>query len=103
MRSEVQKLFPDIKNYKRRPIRISMVRFYALSGEGVAADKTEKANANMGKYTIFVNKAHTLAHIVPKRTNIITRVPIHARLRKESDKVVEAYLYIRCAPYLVGL
>jgi hypothetical protein len=84
-------------------MRISIVRFYALSGAGVMQDKIDRANNNMGKYTIFINKKHTLAHIVPKGSDISTRVPIRAKLMKESDTTVEAYLYIKLVPYLVGL
>lgn len=95
------KLFP-YQNYKRRPLVIAIERGYALNCKG--QDKIEKANENMGKFTIFINKRHTLAHIVAKGETFWVRVPLASAktLITASDKAVEIYFVARLSKYLVG-
>jgi len=95
------KLFPYTQ-YKRRPLIIAIERGYALNGK--SQEKVEKADANMGKYTIFINKKHNLAHIVAKGENFWIRVPIMAykSLIVASDQAVEIYFVARLTKYLVG-
>ena len=97
----MNKLFP-FKGYKRRPLVITIERGFALNGK--AEEKIEKANANMGKYTIFINRKHNLAHILAKGENFWMRVPIASgkMLAVASDKDVEVYFVARLTKYLVG-
>ena len=53
----------NIKHPMKRNLA-SVERFVNLTMS--LADKIAKANKNMGKYKIFVNKKHTLAHVVVK-------------------------------------
>ena len=86
------------KHYKRRPLIVAVERFYRLTAS--LADKMEKANANVAKYTVFVNKKHTLAHLLFKEDDVLVRIPVKAKLIKEPDHVVEAYLSVRLGAYL---
>ena len=83
-----------------KPDIYSVERFVALTIP--LAEKMERANANMGKYTIFVNRKHTLAHVCIKNEDMYLRVPIKAkRLHRESDGIVQVYFAVRLHLYLM--
>ena len=87
--------------YKIRKNLASVERFINLTMS--LQDKIAKANENMGRYTVFVNKKHTLAHVCIKGDDMYMRVPIKAKkLHKEPDGVVEAYFAVRLHLHLVG-
>lgn len=87
----------------KKPIKppvVSVERFVPLTMS--LADKIQKANDNMGVYTILVNRKHTLAHVVIKGEDMYMRVPIKAKkLMRESDQTVEAYFMVRLHGYLM--
>ena len=83
---------------KTKPFIASLQRFTSLTMRLI--DKMEITDCNMGKCTIFINKKHTLAHVLFKSDDVLMRVPIKARLLREPDHVVQTYMSIRLAKHL---
>jgi len=86
------------QTYKPRPFIASLQRFTNLTMN--LRDKMEITDANMGKCTIFINKKHTLAHVLFKSDDVLMRVPIKAKLLREPDAVVQTYMSIRLEKHL---
>lgn len=86
---------------KKNPLVIAVQRFFPLTTS--LAEKIEITNKNVGRYTVFVNRKHTLAHVVCKGDDMYMRVPIKAKnLHREPNHVVEIYFTARLRQYLIG-
>lgn len=84
-----------------RPLIVALERFTNLTIP--AQDKINKASENAAKYTIFVNRKHTLAHVVFKGQDMWVRVPIKAKgLHKVEDAVLAAYFDVRLKGWLIN-
>lgn len=89
------------KQRKKWSTIFSVERFMNLTMP--LSEKVEIANQKMGRYTVLVNRKHTLAHVIVKGDDMYVRVPIRAKkLHLEKDHVVTAYFAVRLNALLVG-
>ena len=92
----------DLARIKKRSSKLSIAIERSIALNTGKDERIERANTNVARYTIFINKKHTLAHIIPKGDEIWVRVPIRAKkLIKESDFTVELYFQVRMGSYLL--
>jgi hypothetical protein len=57
----------------------------------------------VANWTIFINKKHSIAHVVPKAGGFWTRIKMNGKMKNETDNMVEMVLYFQLAPYLIGV